>query len=204
MRGMTRYYHERFFADIRSTTLVVLALFVIGWVGIDEAFLLVPLAALLGGNQTAFDASYLHFARHYAATLESDLNAGVRKRVLIGSDLEDRYLYPLNETKIVTAHLGSGFSWFGWMTLLYTLSGGLAFCAGLVLGWPILLASGAGWVIFYTSAIAVLVLASVAIGAWWFVGGAGEQRLREVLQSEFARPVTNSSYGDRSRTLRDR
>ena len=198
MRGMTRYYHQRFFADIRHTTLLVFGLLIVGWAGIEEAFLLVPVAALLGANQTAFDASYLHFARHYAARLESDLNAGVRKKVLVGAELEDRYLYPLNEKKLVTAHLGEGFSWFGWMTLLYTSSGLLAFGAGMALGWPILVAAGTPWLVFYIGAVAVGAAASLATGAWWFVGGAGERRLREVLASEFGQGITNSNHDGRT------
>lgn len=194
MRGMTRYYHARFFSDIRNTTLLVLGLFIIGWAGIDEAFLLVPIAVLLGGNQTAFDASYLHFARHYSARLEADLNAGVRRKVLVGSDLEDRYLYPLEERKLVTAHLGSGFSWFGWMTLLYTLSGALAFGAGVALGWPVLVSAGSGWQAFYLIAVGVIAVASVVMGGWWFVSGAGERRLRDVLEAEFGQTTTNSSH----------
>lgn len=195
MRGMTRYYHERFFSDIRNATVLVLGLLVVGWAGIEEAFLLVPVAALLGGNQTAFDASYLHFARHYAARLEDELNKGVRKKVLVGADLEDRYLYPLNERKLVTAHLGSGFSWFGWMTLLFTLTGALVFGAGLALGWPVLVGAGTAWQMFYLSAIGALTAASLAIGVWWFVGGEGERRLRDVLEVEFGQTLTNSNHG---------
>ena len=192
---MTRYYHERFFSDIRNTTLLVFGLLVIGWAGIEEAFLLVPISALLGGNQTAFDASYLHFARHYAARLETDLNTGIRRKVLVGSDLEDRYLYPLNERKLVTAHLGSGFSWFGWQTLLYTLTGALAFGTGIALGWPVLSAAGTAWQVFYLGAIGLMAVASLVIGGWWFVSGVGERRLTDVLDVEFGR-TTNSSHRD--------
>lgn len=189
MRGMTRYYHERFFADVRHTTLVSVALFVIGWWGVPEAFLLVPPVALIGANQTAFDASYLHFARHYAASLESDLNTMVGRKVLVGADLEDRYLYPLNEKKIVTAHLGSGFSWFGWMTILYSASGALAFMAGFALGVPTLTEAGSTWTVSYLVVLGVFLLGSLAVGGWWFVTGVGESRLREVLDAEFGRSV---------------
>ena len=40
MRGMNRYYHQRFFSDTRTVAIVVLGLFVVGFVGIVEAFLL--------------------------------------------------------------------------------------------------------------------------------------------------------------------
>lgn len=189
MRGMTRYYHERFFADIRYTTVLSVVLLLVGWWGIPEAFLLVPPLALLGANQTAFDASYLHFARHYALSLETALNNGIQKKILVAAELEDRYLYPLDEKKIVTAHLGSGFSWFGWMTILYTLSGALAFLAGLALGLSTLIEAGRLWTFVYLGVLGVLLLASLVIGGWWFVGGTGERRLREVLEREFNMPI---------------
>lgn len=192
MRGMTRFYHQRFFADIRYTTALCVGLLLIGWWGVAEAFLLVPPVALIGANQTAFDASYLHFARHYASVLESDLNATQRRKVLVGAEMEDRYLYPLNEKKIVTAHLGPGFSWFGWMTILYTITGALAFLAGLALGIPVLLEAGSTWTFSYLAILGVLLLASLAIGGWWFVAGTGEKRLQEVLTAEFGKPMTNS------------
>ncbi len=193
MRGMTRYYHQRFFADIRYTTTLTVGLLLIGWWGIPEAFLLVPPVALIGANQTAFDASYLHFARHYAASLEANLNETQRKKVLVAAELEDRYLYPLNERKIVTAHLGSGFSWFGWMTILYTASGALAFLAGLALGLPVLEEVGPTWTLFYLAILGLLLLASVIIGGWWFVAGTGERRLQEVLVAEFGKPMSDST-----------
>ena len=70
MRGMTRYYHEQFFSDIRLQVLVTVALFVVGFWEVEGAFLLIPVVALYGAVQTAFDASYLIFARQYAARLE--------------------------------------------------------------------------------------------------------------------------------------
>lgn len=193
MRGMTRYYHQRFFADIRFTTGAVVGLLLIGWWGVTEAFLLIPFLTLIGANQTAFDASYLHFARHYAATLERDLNQGLRRKVLVAAELEDHYLYPLNRPKVVTAHLGSGFSWFGWMTILYTVVGVMSFAGGLALGWPTLRAAGTSWTVSYLVAVAVLVVASLAIGGWWFLAGAGESRLRSVLASSYGETLTNSS-----------
>jgi hypothetical protein len=54
---VTRYHHARFFSDVRSTTVTVLALFVLGFWKVPEAFLLIPPVALLGAAQTAFDAS---------------------------------------------------------------------------------------------------------------------------------------------------
>lgn len=186
---MTRYYHERFFSDVRLTSILVVGLLVIGWWRVPEAFLLVPVVALLGANQTAFDASYLIFARQYAAVLESDLNSTLRKSVLVAAEMEDRYLFPLDKPKIVTARFGPDFSWFGWITLLYTSLGVLAGVAGLALGWSTLSDAGALWTIFYLAGLSSLLVVSLAVGGWWFVGGVGEKRLREVFAESYGRPV---------------
>jgi hypothetical protein len=69
MRGMTALYHRRFFFDVNLTTVLVVGLFVVGWAGVEQAFLLVPVVALIGAIQTAFDSSYLTFARWYAMFL---------------------------------------------------------------------------------------------------------------------------------------
>jgi hypothetical protein len=188
MRGMTGYYHERFFSDMRSVAVGVLALFVLGWSVAPEAFLLVPVVAILGANQAAFDSSYLIFARHYAAELEAFLNRSVGGRVLVAAEMEDAYLFPLNTTKIVTIPLGSsdgpgGFSWFGWMTALYSLLGVLAAGVGVALGWSTLASAGGGWTGFYIGALGAILVASLAGGWWWFLLGTGEARLRLVFDS---------------------
>lgn len=180
MRGMTKYYHERFFSDIRSSTFATLALFVIGWWGIPEAFLLIPIVALLGATMTAFDASYLIFARHYATRLERDINAGLGTEVLVASRLEDAYLFPLNEAKLVTAAL-SPFTWFGFMTLFFTSLGIASFAFGLALGLPALTDHGSTWLAWYLTLLAVLTLTTLVVGWWWFVSGEGERRLSDIL-----------------------
>jgi len=195
MRSMNRYYHERFFGDIRTVTLLILGLFIGGWTLTPEIFLLIPVVALLGANQTAFDASYLIFSRHYSAVLEDEINSAMRKRVLVGAEMEDRYLFRLGARKIVVAGLGKDFTWFGWMTLLYTIVGLGSFGVGLTLGWSTLAEAGTGWSVFYTTTLAALTLASFLVGWWWFVTGAGERRLRAVTENSFGR----SDYQARGR-----
>lgn len=183
MRGMNRYYHERFFSDIRMSTLGAMALFIVGWWGVGEAFLLIPVVALLGATLTAFDASYLIFARHYAAKLERDINSTVGSEVLLAAKLEDSYLFPLNQTKLVTASL-SPFSWFSFMTLFFTALGVMAYAFGLALGLPVLTDHGGNWLAWYLTALAIVTWAALFVGAWWFVGGAGEKRLSDILEAD--------------------
>lgn len=182
MRGMTRYYHERFFSDVRSTTIIVISLFGAGWItDRAELFLLVPVICLIGANQTAFDASYLIFARTYASSLEREINADLGGTALLGARLEDEYLFPLGTAKIVTIPLKGPQSWFGWMTALYTLLGGAASVVALAIGWATLSGHGRIWVAAYLLVVGGLTLASAAFGVWWFALGTGERRLREIL-----------------------
>lgn len=185
MRGMTRYYHERFFADIRLQVVATLALLVIGFWEVEGAFLLVPAVALYGAVQTAFDASYLIFARQYAARLEEFINDRLDTPVLVAADLEARYLFPLDERKIVTAGFGQSFSYFGFVTLFFTALGIASYLFGLVLSLPFLDAAGDAWTVAYLATLFGLTVAALVVGWWWFVGGEGERRLRSILDASF-------------------
>lgn len=177
MRGMNRFYHERFFADVRFVTIAVVALLVVGFSGTAEAFLLIPPITVLGAAQTAFDASYLIFSRHYATALENAINEELGATVLVASRMEESYLFPLHSKKIVAASLDRQFSWFGFMTLFYTGLGVIAFGFGLALGWSALTASGGAWMGAYLATLGLVVLITLAVGWWWFIGGVGEKRL---------------------------
>ncbi|MDH3499173.1 MAG: hypothetical protein OEM97_03545 [Acidimicrobiia bacterium] len=185
MRGMTGLYHRRFFFDIQFTVVVVLATGAAGFAIDDRLFLAVPFVALLGATQTAFDASYLIFARQYAARLERFLNDSLGQRVLVAADLESRYLFPLDVPKTVTLRFGKDFTWFGFMTAFYTLLGVLSFVAGFGLGITAL--SNRGQLV-YTLVLGLLTVASLGTGLWWFNGGEGERRLRSVLDDAFGDP----------------
>jgi hypothetical protein len=183
MRGMNRFYHERFFSDVRFTTLLLVALFVLGASQTKLAYLLVPPVALLGAAQTAFDASYLIFSRHYATDLERYLNRSLGEQVLVAHEMEDRYLFPLNRPKIVTAALDRDFSWFGFMTLFYTAMGVAAFAFGLALGWTELFDHGSAWATAYLATMGSLAVAALGVGWWWFPMGTGERRLAAALEA---------------------
>ena len=183
MRRMTRYYHERFFSDVRMAMITVLVLLVLGWWEVEEAFLLVPVVALFGATMTAFDASYLLFARHYSTRLESDINAAVGEGTLLASAVEDTYLFPLGQRKLVVMAFGSGFTWFGFMTLFLTAIGLAAFVLGLTLGLPVLSDHGSWWIVSYLAFLAIATVGALGVGVWWFVGGEGERRLSSVLEA---------------------
>ena len=185
MRGMTALYHRRFFFDINLTTVVTFALFIVGWWGIPEAFLLIPVAALIGAVQTAFDASYLIFAREYAARLEAFINERLDADVLVAADMEDAYLFPLGVRKVVSIPLDGTFSWFAFVTLFYTVVGAASFGFGLALGWDTLRSGSDAMGAVYLVLLIGLGLGALATGLWWFVGGTGERRLQQVLDVSF-------------------
>jgi len=185
MRGMTRYYHERFFSDIRLQVVLTIALFVVGFWEVEGAFLLIPIVALYGAVQTAFDASYLIFARQYAARLEGYINERIEAPILVAAGLEERYLFPLDDMKIVTAAFGSSFSYFSFVTLFFTALGVLTYGFGLALGLPFLDAAGGGWTAAYLTSLLVVTVSALLVGWWWFVLGAGERRLKAVLDETF-------------------
>lgn len=196
MRGMTAMYHRRFFLDVNLTTVLILVLFVIGWWGVEQAFLLVPVVALIGAVQTAFDSSYLVFARWYASYLERYLNQRVGERIHVAAELEDAYLFQLGTPKIVTIPLGGGFTWFSYVTIFYTVIGAFAYLFGLVLGWDTLMAAPLPVILLYSLGLYGMTIASLLVGIWWFVGGNGERRLQRVLEARFGVPLSTSDEDD--------
>lgn len=186
MRGMTNYYHRRFFGDIRFTLVLGLAIVVVA-VAIDERLiaLLAPVA-LLGAAQTSFDASYLTFARQYARALEGWLNRRVGTDVLVGAELEETYLYPLDRAKAVTLPFDRTPTWFGTITILQTVVGAIFYGIGMLWTWEAF--GGNQTARLYVAVLGVITLAVFALGIRWFVAGAGERKLREVLDPVFGDP----------------
>ena len=192
MRSMTGMYHRRFFWDVNLTTVMIVGLFIVGWAGIPEAFLLVPVIALIGATQTAFDSSYLVFARWYAAYLERYLNEELGARVHVAGELESTYLFELGTPKIVTVPVGGGFTWFSYMTVFYTLVGAAAYAFGLALGWDVLVEASTAITALYLVALIGLTTSALVVGVWWFVSGEGERRLERVLEDRFGEPLSRS------------
>jgi hypothetical protein len=186
MRGMTGYYHRRFFADTRFTLVVGLGI-VVAAAAIDERLvaLLAPVA-LLGAAQTAFDASYLTFARQYARALEGWLNERVGTDILVAADLEEAYLYPLDRRKIVTVPFDRAPTWFSTMTLLYTLFGIAAYALGVWGTWSVF--GGGREARLYVAILGVVTVVVLGLGVVWFVTGSGERKLRDVLDPVFGAP----------------
>lgn len=196
MRGMTAMYHRRFFLDVNITTVLVLALLVVGWFGAEPAFLVVPVVALMGAVQTAFDASYLIFARWYAMYLERYLNERLGERIHVAAEMEAAYLFPLGSPKIVTIPVGGGFTWFSFVTVFYTVLGAFAYLFGLILGWGTLVDAPVGVAVLYAVGLFGITFAAFVVGVWWFATGEGERRLQRVLDTQFGGIPNTSGASD--------
>ncbi len=183
---MVGMYHRLFFNDVRTALLVVVGLLALGWWGVPEAFLIVPFVCLWGATQTAFDASYLIMARHYAEALEGFLNEHGADGVLVAAALESAYLFPLRVRKVVAVPVRGPWSWFSFMTIFVTANGVWAMVVGLWAGWATLLQLGTAATVTYLVVLGSLIIVSLATGFWWFVGGVGERRLSAVLEERFA------------------
>jgi hypothetical protein len=185
MRGMNAKYHSRFFTDIRYSVTAGLALFVAAAALDGRLLALIPLVALIGAAQTAFDASYLIFSRQYATRLERWLNQERGTAVLVANRLEDAYLFPLDKPKVVTLAWGAGFTWFGFMTAFYTVIGASVYTVGLIGGAREIAASSRLMAVVYLLTMGAITLTTFGVGWWWFLGGVGERRLRQILDEAF-------------------
>ena len=181
MRGMTALYHRRFFADVWLTLLTWLGVLVAGDLGSGLAFVALPFVALFGAVLTAFDASDLILARHHAAALERYINRDLGETVLVASELEDAYLFTLRDRKVVT--IGSNFTWFGFVTVFFTLLGGTGFALGVHLGLGAI--EGLPATGLFLGVLGAMTAAALVTGLWWFVGGTGERRLTDILDAVF-------------------
>lgn len=182
---MNAKYHARFFADVRYSVTACLGLFVVAAAVDGRLMALIPVVALIGAAQTAFDASYLIFSRQYATRLERWLNHELGTEVLVANRLEDAYLFPLDKPKVVTLAWGGDFSWFGFMTAFYTVIGASVYTVGLVGGAAAIASSSRLLGVSYLLAMGLITLVTLAVGWWWFPGGVGERRLRQILDEAF-------------------
>jgi hypothetical protein len=138
-------------------------------------------------GQRRLDASYLIFSRHYATRLERLVNRELGRDVLVAHRMEDSYLFPLDRPKMVTLTVAGGhFTWFGFMTALYTAAGIGVYATGLtlaldVIGTEVSIRAG----VLYLIVLAVATIGALVTGAWWFAAGEGERRLRTVLDDAF-------------------
>ena len=173
MRSMNKYYHDQFLFDVRILFFFTIIFHYLALTN-NMAYMLIPFISLFGSVLLAFHAHYLIFSRNYSEFIEIKMNKILGNDVLIAHKLENKYLFPINDRKIVVAKLGSEFTWFGFVTLFITFIGISSYVYSIVR----LLNTGinSNYYIF----IGLITLITLIIGIWWFLLGNGENRLEKV------------------------
>ena len=173
MRSMNKYYHDQFLFDVRILFFFTIIFHYLALTN-NTAYMLIPFVSLFGSVLLSFHAHYLIFSRNYSEFIEIKLNNIFGNDVLIAHKLENSYLFPIKDRKIVVAKLGSDFSWFGYVTLFITFIGISSYVYSIVslLNTEISL--------YYYLFVALITLITLIIGIWWFLLGNGEKRLEKV------------------------
>ena len=173
MRSMNKYYHDQFLFDVRILFFFTIIFHYLALTN-NMAYMLIPFISLFGSVLLAFHAHYLIFSRNYSEFIEIKMNKIQGNDVLIAHKLENKYLFPINDRKIVVAKLGSEFTWFGFVTLFITFIGISSYVYSIVrlLNTDI----NSNYYIF----IGLITLITLIIGIWWFLLGNGENRLEKV------------------------
>ena len=173
MRSMNKYYHDQFLFDVRILFFFTIIFHYLALTN-NMAYMLIPFISLFGSVLLAFHAHYLIFSRNYSEFIEIKMNKILGNDVLIAHKLENKYLFPINDRKIVVAKLGSEFTWFGFVTLFITFIGISSYVYSIVklLNTDI----NTNYYIF----IGLITLITLIIGIWWFLLGNDENRLEKV------------------------
>ena len=173
MRSMNKYYHDQFLFDVRILFFFTIIFHYLALTN-NMAYMLIPFISLFGSVLLAFHAHYLIFSRNYSEFIEIKMNKILGNEALIAHKLENKYLFPIKDRKIVVAKLGSEFTWFGFVTLFITFIG----ISSYIYSISMLLNSDIS--VNYYLFIGLITLIRLIIGIWWFLLGNGEKRLEKV------------------------
>ncbi len=173
MRQMNNFYHKQFLLDLRLLFFFTVIFFYLSRTNIN-ALLIIPFVSLFGAVLLSFHAHYLIFSRNYSQFLEEKINKINGNDVLIGHKLENSYLFPIQDRKIVVAKLGTDFTWFSFVTLFITFLGISAYIFALR---ELIIMK---YDVFYIYFLLLITLVTLFIGIWWFLLGNGEKKLEKV------------------------
>lgn len=178
MRSMNNFYHKQFLLDVRIFFLSSIFLIYLSIKTIEVNYLL-NITSIFGSVFLSFHAYYLIFSRNFTEYLEKEINKTFGENVLIAHILENSYIFPIQDKKIVVAKLGKEFSWFGFVTLFITLLGVIQYFYSLFVIYKNI--NNLFFVIFSL----LILLITFTTGYWWFVKKTGEKRLKEIYKNGF-------------------
>ncbi len=118
MREMQYAYHKKFFHGLYLFLVLVLAC--LFWDS-PLSLALVPFLVITAGTQSCFYLHFVDFARLHARHLETQLNKALGKGILVGSEIEDLYFYPIDAPKIGGFVPSSPLRFFSFFTLHWVL-----------------------------------------------------------------------------------
>jgi len=173
MRQMNNFYHKQFLLDLRLLFFFTVIFFYLSRTNIN-ALQIIPFISLFGAVLLSFHAHYLIFTRNYSQFLEEKINKINGNDVLIGHKLENSYLFPIQDRKIVVAKLGTDFTWFSFVTLFITFLGISAYIFALR---ELIIIK---YDVFYIYFLLLITSVTLFIGIWWFLLGNGEKKLEKV------------------------
>ena len=173
MRQMNNFYHKQFLLDVRLLFFFTIIFFYLSDTN-SHALLIIPFISLFGSVLLSFHAHYLIFTRNYSQFLEEKINKITEKDILIGHKLENSYLFPIQDKKIVVAKLGRDFTWFGFVTLFITFLGIFAYIFALR---ELIIMK---YEVIYLVFLVLITLVTLFFGIWWFLLGNGEKKLEKV------------------------
>jgi hypothetical protein len=183
MRAMQYAYFNKFF----TLLLVSGALIVAGLLQSHTlAWLLVSFLVITTGVQASFYLHFTDFARVHARALEERINRLLGERLLLGSELEREYFYPLETPKLSGFSPAASGTFFSFFTLHY--------CAlwGLVLVWCWLRlhrALPAGEFVIYLAVFGGWTLVNAGWLLNYFQRGAAERKIAAMLREAYGEPA---------------
>jgi hypothetical protein len=183
MRGMQYAYHNKFFFWITLNFVVLIWLYTsTGGLG----RLVIPFVVVTAGVQAAFYLHFCDFARLHAAALEKKLNQMLGRRVLMGTDLEQDYFYPLPEPKVAGFIPSAPLNFFSGYTLHWIILWAVLFLGSLWQGYAQAASPTA-------IVMAVLAVAWAALNAgyvaWYFLRSGDTEHMAARLEKHLHQPL---------------
>ncbi len=173
IRQMNNFYHKQFLLDVRLLFFFTVIFLYLSHTNIN-ALSIIPFICLFGSVLLSFHAHYLIFTRNYSQFLEEKINKIYGNDILIAHKLENSYLFPIQDRKIVVAKLGNDFTWFGFVTLFITFFGIFTYIYALrdliIIKYDVI----------YLFFLVLITLVTLFFGIWWFLLGNGEKKLEKV------------------------
>jgi hypothetical protein len=179
MRAMQYAYFQKFFSWIILSLILFLVLWLLPYL---PAQLLLPFLVVTAGVQASFYLHFVDFSRVHARALERKLNQVLGEKILVGSELEDAYFYPILQSKISGVLPLNPTRFFSAYTLHWCGLWTLAYGAGLWKAWEGLEGESRFW---YVAILLTWTAVNVGYLTWFFWQQLDLRRVAKLLDQHF-------------------